>query len=89
MAENDSTGNMQPMPAVFPDYAAPVVRNQSGGRELALVRWGMPTPPKYLVGKKTDPGVTNIRSVNSSHCVGGWVLRAVASFHLRASPKMK
>jgi putative SOS response-associated peptidase YedK len=27
----------------------------------------MPTPPKYLVGKKTDPGVTNIRNVNSSH----------------------
>jgi putative SOS response-associated peptidase YedK len=67
MAENDRTGNMPPMPAVFPDYAAPIVRNQPGGRELALVRWGMPTPPKYLVGKKTDPGVTNIRNVNSAH----------------------
>jgi len=67
MAENDSTGNMQPMPAVFPDYAAPIVRNQGGSRELALVRWGMPTPPKYLEGKKTDPGVTNIRNVNSAH----------------------
>jgi putative SOS response-associated peptidase YedK len=64
---NDSTGNMPPMPGVFPDYAAPVVRNQTEGRELALVRWGMPTPPKYLVGKKTDPGVTNIRNVNSAH----------------------
>lgn len=67
MAENDRTGNMPPMPAVFPDYAAPIVRNQPGGRELALVRWGMPTPPKYLVGKKTDPGVTNIRNVSSAH----------------------
>jgi len=67
MAENDHTGNMPPMPAVFPDYAAPIVRNQPGGRELALVRWGMPTPPKYLVGRKTDPGVTNIRNVSSAH----------------------
>jgi putative SOS response-associated peptidase YedK len=46
MAENDRTGNMPPMPAVFPDYAAPIVRNQPGGRELALVRWGMPEPGK-------------------------------------------
>ena len=67
MAENDSTGNMEPMPAVFPDYAAPIVRNQGAVRELALVRWGMPTPPKYLEGKRTDPGVTNIRNVNSAH----------------------
>ena len=67
MAENDSTGNMEPMPAVFPDYAAPIVRNQGAVRELALVRWGMPTPPKYLENKRTDPGVTNIRNVNSAH----------------------
>lgn len=67
MTENDSSGNMQPMPSVFPDYAAPIVRNQRGVRELALVRWGMPTPPKYLEGRKTDSGVTNIRNVNSAH----------------------
>ena len=64
---NDSTGNLPPMSGVFPDYAAPIVRNQPEGRELALVRWGMPTLPKYLVGRKTDPGVTNIRNVNSAH----------------------
>lgn len=27
----------------------------------------MPTPPKYLVGRKVDPGVTNIRRANSPH----------------------
>ena len=32
-----------------------------------MARWGMPTPPQYLVGKRTDPGVTNIRRVTSSH----------------------
>jgi putative SOS response-associated peptidase YedK len=67
LAGNDSTGNMQPMPSEFPDYAAPIVRNQGGVRELVLVRRKMPTPPKYLEGKKTDPGVTNIRNVNSAH----------------------
>lgn len=67
MVEHDTTGNMQPMPGVFPDYAAPIVRSQDGVRELALSRWGMPTPPKYLEGKRTDPGVTNIRNVNSAH----------------------
>ncbi|CAM5761823.1 hypothetical protein LMIY3S_00267 [Labrys miyagiensis] len=27
----------------------------------------MPTQPKFLEGKKTDPGVTNIRNVSSPH----------------------
>lgn len=62
-----SVGNFPPMPAVFPDYPAPIVRNTGEGRELAFVRWGMPTPQKFLEGKKTDPGVTNVRNVNSSH----------------------
>ena len=49
MAFRDSTGNLQPMPAVFPDYAAPIVRNTPEGRELALVRWGMPSSRKALL----------------------------------------
>ena len=32
-----------------------------------MARWGMPTPPRYLTGKRTDPGVTNIRQLNSPH----------------------
>jgi putative SOS response-associated peptidase YedK len=63
----DATGNLPPMPGVYPDYAAPIVRNSSAGRELALARWGMPTPPKFLEGKKSDPGVTNIRNAKSPH----------------------
>jgi hypothetical protein len=27
----DRTGNMPPLPGIFPDYAAPIVRNQPGG----------------------------------------------------------
>jgi len=63
----DNTGNMPSQPGVYPDYAAPIVRNGAGGRELAMARWGMPTPLKFLEGKKTDPGVTNIRNPSSQH----------------------
>jgi putative SOS response-associated peptidase YedK len=63
----DITGNLPSMPGVFPDYAAPVVRNAAGGRELAMARWGMPSPVFALKGKKTDPGVTNIRNTKSPH----------------------
>jgi putative SOS response-associated peptidase YedK len=34
-------GNLPPMPGVFPDYSAPVIRNTDTGRELAMMRWGM------------------------------------------------
>ncbi len=63
----DRTGNLPPMPGVFPDYAAPIVRNQPEGRELTMARWGMPSPVFALKGKKTDPGVTNVRNTASPH----------------------
>jgi putative SOS response-associated peptidase YedK len=63
----DTTGNLPPMPGVYPDYPAPIVRNSAAGRELAMARWGMPTPPQFLEGKKSDPGVTNIRNPKSPH----------------------
>ena len=63
----DRTGNLPPMPGIFPDYAAPIVRNGNGGRELSLARWGMPSPVFALEGKKTDPGVTNVRNLASPH----------------------
>ena len=67
-----AAGNMPTYPAVFPDYAAPIIRNRDGGRELTTARWGMPTPPNYLSGRRTDPGVTNIRNVSSAHW-RGWL----------------
>jgi putative SOS response-associated peptidase YedK len=33
-----------PMPGVFPDYPAPVIRNTDTGNEMTLMRWGMPPP---------------------------------------------
>jgi len=38
-----------------------------GSRELAMARWGMPSPAFVLKGKNRDPGVTNIRNVASPH----------------------
>ena len=63
----DTLGNMPALSQIYPDYAAPILRNQGEGRELAMARWGMPTPPQFLVGKKTDRGVTNVRNTKSSH----------------------
>jgi putative SOS response-associated peptidase YedK len=41
---NRFVGNFAPMPGVFPDYPAPVIRNTDGGTELTMMRWGMPPP---------------------------------------------
>src|ERR1700729_453448 len=43
-AMSDRTGNLPLLPGIYPDYRAPIVRNQSEGRELSMARWGMPSP---------------------------------------------
>ena len=64
----DVAGNLPPMAGIFPDYTAPIIRHgPQGGWQLAKARWGMPTPPVFLEGKRTDPGVTNIRNCASPH----------------------
>jgi hypothetical protein len=62
-AMSDRTGNLPPLPGIFPDYRAPIVRNQPEGRELTMARWGMPSPLLALKGRNSDSGVTNIRNV--------------------------
>ncbi len=66
-AMTDSTGNLPPLPGVFPDYSAPIVRNQPSGRELTMARWGMPSPAFALKGRISDTGITNIRNTTSPH----------------------
>ncbi len=63
----DDIGNLPPMPGIYPDYMAPIIRHGDRGPRLTMARWGMPTPPIYLEGKRTDPGVTNVRRVDSPH----------------------
>src|SRR5262245_29601976 len=48
-AFHDRTGNMPPLPGIFPDYSAPIVCNGPDGRELAMARWGMPSPQNVLM----------------------------------------
>lgn len=46
---NRYVGNLAPMPGVFPDYMAPIVRAGADGRELATAHWGMPSSAKALM----------------------------------------
>jgi putative SOS response-associated peptidase YedK len=64
---NRYVGNLPAMPGVFPDYPTPVVRNDQGEREMIMMRWGMPPPPKF-----GGPAVTNIRNTSSPHR-RGWL----------------
>jgi putative SOS response-associated peptidase YedK len=64
---NQYVGNLPPMPGVFPDCPAPVVRNAIDGREMVMMRWGMPPPPRA----GSFP-VTNVRNTSSPHW-RGWL----------------
>src|SRR3981189_722481 len=64
---NRYVGNLPPMPGVFPDYPAPIVRNVGAERELTMMRWGMPPPTKF-----GGAPVTNIRNTSSPHW-RGWL----------------
>jgi putative SOS response-associated peptidase YedK len=64
---NDRTANLPPLPGIFPDYPAPIVRNGPVGREIVMARWGMPSPKLALKGRNSDPGITNIRNMASPH----------------------
>jgi len=46
---NRYVGNLAPMPGVFPDYKAAIVRNGADGRELGTARWGMPSSQHALI----------------------------------------
>ncbi len=65
--KKDLTGNLPPMPGIFPDYPAPIIRTAYSERELTMARWGMPSPAFALKGRATDPGATNVRNTASPH----------------------
>ncbi|MFG1400240.1 MULTISPECIES: SOS response-associated peptidase [Roseixanthobacter] len=47
--DTDLTGNLPPMPGIYPDYAAPIVRTgENGTRALGMARWGMPSSKQAL-----------------------------------------
>lgn len=66
-AMRDRTGNQPPLPDIFPDQLAPVVRTAKDGvREVVTMRWGFPPP---ATGKRP---VTNVRNLNSAYW-RGWL----------------
>jgi len=69
-AMRDHTANQPPLPAIFPDQMAPVVRaGKDGIREMLNMRWGFPPPAS---GKRP---VTNVRNLSSGHW-RGWLADA-------------
>lgn len=58
----DRIGNMPPLPGIFPDMAAPIVRNTAEGeRELVTARWGAPSP-FFVVEKKAKERADKLRA---------------------------
>lgn len=67
-AEGSANIDLTWKPQLYPDYRAPlVVRGEDGRDHAHFARWGMPSPQFALQGRKTDPGVTNIRNTASPH----------------------
>jgi putative SOS response-associated peptidase YedK len=53
---NDLTNGFAPLPAVFPNKVAPVVRyGADGDYELVMMRWGFPTPPTLSGQQNKQP----------------------------------
>lgn len=66
-AMRDLTGNLPPLPAIFPNRIAPIVRHGQGGvRELLMARWGFP-PPNIPGSKPRNPYLTNVRNTDSRY----------------------
>jgi putative SOS response-associated peptidase YedK len=64
-AMRDRTANEPPLPAIFPDQLAPVVRTgKDGVREMLNMRWGFPP-----AGGGKRP-VTNVRNLDSGYWKG-------------------
>ncbi len=57
---NRYVGNLAPMPGVFPDYPAPVIRNTENGTEMITMRWGMPPPAKSLFPDRDEHQEPNV-----------------------------
>ncbi|SFS87540.1 SOS response-associated peptidase [Brevundimonas viscosa] len=48
-AMTPEVGNFPPLPGIFPDYPAPIIRlTEDGSRELRMARWGMPSSKKAI-----------------------------------------
>jgi putative SOS response-associated peptidase YedK len=76
---NRYVGNLTPMPGVFFDYPAPVIRN-TAGTEMVTMRWGMPPPPRT-----GGPPVTNNLATLRSSIGAGVHCSSLSHFPRRAA----
>jgi putative SOS response-associated peptidase YedK len=67
-AMRNLAGHLEPVPGICPDHPAPILRmGADGGREVAIARWGMPSPAFVMQGRRADPGMCNVRNTGSAH----------------------
>jgi putative SOS response-associated peptidase YedK len=59
-AMGDLLGNLPPLPGIFPDFVAPIVRDKDGERVATFARWGLPSL-KWTDDGKPHKGTTNVR----------------------------
>src|SRR5438105_2278156 len=74
---NRYVGNLPPMPGVFPDYPAPVIRNAGDGREMTLMRWACrrrrcawaarPSPTSATRHRRTGADGSSLRTAAWCH----------------------
>lgn len=50
---SDAGVNMPVQTTIYPDYTAPIIRNDEGGPRLAMTRWGMPSSSDALFNYAT------------------------------------
>ena len=90
----DRSGNMPPLPGIFPDYSAPIVRNTDAGRELTMARWGMPSSQAAMLdaaGKRAAKLAAKGKAVDFKELLrlepdlGTTNIRNVASRHWKPS----
>ena len=60
-ALRDLTANQPPLPGIYPDYEAPIVRFENGQRIIANARWGLLSPRSAGWRLKHDVSL-NLRS---------------------------
>jgi putative SOS response-associated peptidase YedK len=81
-AKRDNAGNIPPLPGVFPDIPAPIVRIAPDGARAYDGALGQAFAVFALKGRNSDSGVTNVRNFASPHWrrwLAAWVDDSVGS----------
>src|SRR5271165_3711485 len=87
-AMRGDVGDMPPLPGVFPDYFAPIVRNvEDGQREHVKARWSIPSPKLATRAGRRIPASRTSATHPRHTGDDGSGLRVAAPSRSRASPR--